>query len=124
MLSLLLWVLTQGAQAAGYSGNVEAGRQAFAPCAACHHLGPAASNGFGPQLNGVFGRTAGTVAGYSYSPAMKQARIVWSDATLSAFISDPSEVVPGTKMRFWSVGYNDRKLADLLAYLRTFSPGP
>jgi cytochrome c len=119
-----LATLAPGAHAAADAARIEAGRKAFAPCAGCHHLGPSASNGFGPQLNGLFGRPAGTVPGYTYSPAMKNARIVWSDATVSAFVADPSGVVPGTKMRFWSLGYDERKLADLMAYLHTFSAEP
>lgn len=116
--------LASGAQGAADAARIEAGRKAFAPCAACHHLGPSASHGFGPQLNGLFGRQAGSAPGYSYSPAMKNARIVWTDASVSAFVADPGGVVPGTKMRFWSLGYDERKLADLMAYLHTFSAAP
>ena len=50
---------------------------------------------------------------------MKGAGIVWSESTLTAFLHNPSGVVPGTKMQFWGIG-NDQKIADLLAYLRTF----
>ena len=92
-------------------------------CASCHAVGPAASNGFGPQLNGLFGRRAGSGPGYSYSPAMKRAGIVWNDKTLAAFLDDPGDVVPGTKMRFW--GMSDQKqVGDLLAWLRTQQPAP
>lgn len=92
-------------------------------CASCHAVGPAASNGFGPQLNGLFGRRAGSGAGYSYSPAMKRAGIVWNDKTLAAFLDDPGDVVPGTKMRFW--GMSDQKqVGDLLAWLRSQQPAP
>lgn len=108
----------------GVAGNVAAGKSAFAACASCHQVGPAARSGFGPHLNGVFGRPAGSLPGYSYSPAMKNARVVWNQATLAAFIDEPGAVVPGTQMRFYSLGFSERKVADLLAYLRTFPAQP
>lgn len=92
-------------------------------CASCHAVGPAAGNGFGPQLNGLFGRRAGSSPGYSYSPAMKRSGIVWNDKTLTAFIGDPDDVVPGTKMRFWGIG-NQKQVGDLLAWLRSQQAAP
>lgn len=108
------------AQAAPPVGNPVAGKAAFAACANCHQVGPSARSGFGPQLNGIVGRPAGALAGYAYSASMKNAKIIWTEPALAAFIQAPNEVVPGTKMRFWSLGYNEQKIADLLAYLRSF----
>ena len=101
------------------AGDVVAGKAAFARCASCHQLGPSARSTFGPQLNGIIGRPAGANADYKYSPAMKNSGIVWSEKNLAAFIKAPGDVVPGTKMRFFGMG-NEQKIADLLAYLRTF----
>jgi cytochrome c len=116
-LGALLSLATADATAAP-AGNVSAGKATFkAACASCHQVGPSARGGFGPQLNGILGRPAGSTADYNYSPAMKNAHVVWSEQTLAAFIRDPERVVPGTKMRFFSIGYTDRKMADLLAYL-------
>ena len=98
-------------------GDPAAGRRVFAACANCHAVGPEARHGFGPHLNQLVGRKAGTLAGYSYSPAMKASGLVWNEATLAAFLRDPEAVVPGTRMRYWGVGMNERKAADLLAYL-------
>ena len=92
-------------------------------CASCHAVGPSASNGFGPQLNGLFGRRAGSGTGYSYSPAMKRSSIVWNDKTLAAFLDDPDDLVPGTKMRFWGMS-NQKQVGDLLAWLRSQQPAP
>lgn len=116
------WVLAlsvRGAFAAVPAGDVAAGKVAFAPCASCHQVGPSARAGFGPQLNGIVGRRAGSTPDYRYSTAMKNSKIVWSEQSLAAFIKDAEGTVPGTNMRFFSLGYNDRKIADLLAYLRT-----
>jgi cytochrome c len=54
---------------------------------------------------------------------MKQSGLVWDTATLTALIKSPSGTVPGTKMRFLGFGYNERKVADLLAYLES-AQGP
>jgi cytochrome c len=87
-------------------------------CASCHSLGPSARAGFGPQLNGIHGRRAGSTPDFRYSPAMRQSGIVWNDKSLAAFLDAPDEVVPGNKMRFWGIS-NEKQVADLLAYLRT-----
>jgi cytochrome c len=120
MATLVLAAAASGADAAG---DAVAGKAAFAPCASCHQVGPSAHGGFGPQLNGVIGRQAGSTADYAYSAAMKNSKIVWTEQTLAAFIKDPEGSVPGTKMRFFSLGYGDQKIANLLAYLRSF-PAP
>ncbi|MFC5462729.1 c-type cytochrome [Massilia niabensis] len=87
-------------------------------CASCHSIGPSAHAGFGPHLNGVFGRRAGSAPDFRYSPAMAKSNIVWNDKNLAAFLDEPDEVVPGTRMRFWGMG-NANQVADLLAYLRS-----
>ncbi|MFG6412513.1 c-type cytochrome [Roseateles sp. DC23W] len=99
------------------AGDPAAGRKAFAACISCHQAGPSARHAFGPQLNSLAGRKAGTLAGYAYSPALTSSGLVWNEATLAAYLRDPNGLVPGTKMRFWGVGMNERKAADLLAYL-------
>lgn len=115
-----LTTLTVIPVAARAAGDVEAGKALFgARCASCHSIGPMAASGFGPQLNGVVNRRAGSLADFDYSKEMKQSGIVWDDKTLAAFIANPGKTVPGTKMRFWGIG-NERKVADLIAYLRTF----
>jgi len=94
-----------------------AGRAAFQRCANCHQVGPGARSNFGPQLNGIVGRRAGTAPDFAYSPAMKQAGFVWDEKRLGAFLRDPDAVVPGNRMRFWGLR-SERQIADLLAYLR------
>lgn len=115
-----LVVATAHAQAVG--GDSAAGKVAFAACAGCHQVGPSARNAFGPQLNGILGRRAGDQPGYSYSDAMRKSQVIWSEPSLAAFIKRPEQVVPGTRMRFSGWGYDERRLADLFAYLRTFPP--
>jgi cytochrome c len=82
-------------------------------------VGVNARSGFGPQLNGLFGRRAGTTPDFAYSEAMKRSGIVWDERTLSAFLHDPKKLVPETKMRFWGIA-DENEIAALQAYLRTY----
>ena len=119
ILLLLLSLSVPLAHAAGKVGNPKAGEAAFITCASCHQVGKYAQPGFGPQLNAIIGRKAGTSAGFKYSAAMQRSNLVWTEANLAAFLRAPHDVVPGTSMRFWGIG-DAQQIADLLAYMRTF----
>jgi cytochrome c len=115
---VLLAAMLASQLAGAYAVDIEAGKAAFRKCAACHAVGPSARGGFGPQLNGIVGRVSGSTRDYKYSSAMKNSGIVWSEKNLTAFLKGPSDLVPGTSMRFWGIG-NETHIANLLAYLRT-----
>jgi len=80
---------------------------------ACHTLD---KNAIGPKHRDVFGRKAGSVADLDYSAALKGSSIVWDEATLDAWLTNPQALVPGSKM-FFSVG-NAQDRADVIAYLK------
>ncbi|WP_212627119.1 cytochrome c family protein [Pseudomonas sp. PP3] len=105
---------------ANAAGDAEAGGKLFKRvCGGCHQVGESARAFFGPQLNNVIGREAGSTTDYQYSDAMKSSGIVWTREKLAAYIEDPKAVVSGTRMIFW--GISDReKIDDLLAYLQGF----
>ncbi|MDR6235492.1 c-type cytochrome [Pseudomonas oryzihabitans] len=92
-------------------------------CHNCHSVGPNAQSGFGPQLNDLFGRQAGSLPGYSYSEAMRSAGFAWDRKALEAFLRDPEQQVPGTKMRFWGIG-DAEDLRDIADYLQTQNTTP
>jgi cytochrome c2 len=101
--------------AATTAGDPAAGRLVFRKCQACHSMEPD-KNILGPSLAGVIGRKAGSVAGYAYSPAMKQTGIVWDADSLDEYLADPARAVPGNKMPFPDLKTeNDRK--DVIAFL-------
>lgn len=95
-------------------GDPARGEAIYARCQGCHSI---ERNRIGPMHRGLFGRTAGTVAGFAYSDAMKQSGIVWDDATLDRFLASPREVVPGTKMTYAGIA-DAQERADLIAYLK------
>ena len=105
------------------SADAERGKALYGQCKRCHQVGSGAEHRIGPHLNDVFGRAAGSFAGYRYSPAMKAAGsggLVWTEATLDAFLADPRALVPRSRMSFRGMeGADDR--ADLFAWLRGFS---
>lgn len=102
------------------AADIDAGKSTFEHrCASCHAIGPSARGGFAPQLNGIVGRRAASTLDFKYSAAMKNSGIVWTEKNLARFVDAPSDVVPGTSMRFWGIS-NEQQVANLLAYLRTF----
>ena len=95
------------------------GEKYFEDCASCHTLARG-ENGVGPSLFGVFGRKAGTLDDYRYSPALKRSGIVWSPQTLDNFIADPQKAVPTNRMPYAGMT-NASERADLIAYLQKMS---
>ena len=116
MFAAMMALLATGAARAQ---DAAAGEKVFGQCRACHQVGETAKNQVGPKLNGLFGRTAGSVEGYAYSPANKTSGLVWDDATFVEYIRDPRAKMPGTKMIFPGVK-NDQQAADLLAFLKQY----
>lgn len=85
----------------------------YQTCEACHSI---EDNDVGPKHRGVVGRRAGSVKDYAYSAALKASGLTWDDATLDAWLSNPSALVPGTKMFFKLDDPQSR--ADIIAYLK------
>ncbi len=106
-----------------YSQDADQGEKVFKKCAACHAVGEGAKNKIGPHLNDLFGRVAGTLDGYEYSKAMKNAGdegLTWSVESTDEFLKKPKSVVKKTKMAFGGLK-KDEDRANVIAYLQTFS---
>ena len=103
---------------AGAAGDAARGERLFnQQCKACHTLEKGGPGTAGPNLNGLFGRKAGSGGGYPSSEAMKTSGIVWDDTTVAEYLKDPKAKVPGTKMIF--AGFKqDAQQEDMIAFLR------
>ena len=89
---------------------------AFAQCRSCHSMEPGRTM-IGPSLHGIVGKPAASVAGYTYSNALKASGRTWDAATLDAWLASPAKLVPGNKMIF--TGQHDaarrKEIIDYLA---------
>jgi cytochrome c len=103
------------------AADLTAGRTLFKVCAPCHEIGVNARNRVGPILNGLDGRPAGTVPGYSYSQATKHSGIVWREAVFKQYLKNPSAMVPGSKMFFTGI-LDEEGLEDLWNFVRQYGP--
>jgi cytochrome c len=115
MAKALLLVIAMAAPAS--AADLAAGQKMFAKCRICHTVAPGAPSTVGPNLHGLFGRRAGSLADFSYSPAMKASAVTWDDDTLTKYLRDPRAFIPGDSMAFPGIK-DDKLLADLIAYLR------
>ena len=106
------------ASSAWAGGDAKRGQELYeSRCIACHSVD---QSRVGPAHQGVFGRRAGRVAGYDYSAALRASKVIWSEKTLDAWLSNPERLIPGQKMGYMVTEAGDR--ADLIAYLRKVSP--
>lgn len=116
-----LTTLAFGAPAHG-EGDLVRGAQAARVCMECHSFVPG-RHMTGPSLAGVWGRKAGTAAGFArYSDALKRSDLVWDERHLDAWLTNPAGVIPGNAMDFPGIA-DARTRADLLAYLKAVSTG-
>ena len=116
LISSAVLVISAGAAPAQ---DLEAGETSFKKCQICHDVGADAKNKVGPPLNGLDGRKSGSVDGYSYTDANKNAGIAWSEATFKDYIQDPRAKIPGTKMFFPGIK-DEKEAASLWMYLGQF----
>lgn len=113
-LSLAGAVLATNAEAA----DARHGQQLFVVCQACHTIDKGGANSIGPNLFGVAGRKAASLKGFSYSTALTNAKITWTNDKLKQWVTNPAKMVPGTRMTF--AGFSDQaKAGDIVAYLDT-----
>ncbi|VDM79786.1 unnamed protein product [Strongylus vulgaris] len=104
-------------------GDYEKGKRAFKlRCLHCHVIDSMAAKA-GPSLNGVMGRTSGSVPGYTYSEANKKMHVVWTRETMFEYLADPRKFMPGTKMIFKGMRKAEDR-ADLIKYMEVEGAKP
>lgn len=115
VIATLLFTTTAYAQ-----GDVANGEKEFKKCASCHSIEEGGKNGIGPNLWDLSNRGVATVAEYKYSAGLVEygaANPMWTDAMLDAWLTNPKDVVKGTKMAMKVA--DAQKRADIIAYLKT-----
>jgi cytochrome c len=110
---VFMWTVSASAQA-----DVANGQTLFnQKCANCHSLSADPAHGaMGPNLMGVIGRTAGTVEGWTFSPALKDSKLVLNEENLNKWLNDPEGTVPGTVMTVKVPNKFERE--DLIGYIK------
>ncbi|MFK7746143.1 MAG: c-type cytochrome, partial [Roseobacter sp.] len=93
-------------------------RQFQRKCSICHTLGPDSERRAGPSLYNLFGRPAGAIEGYPYSPILQGSQVVWSEDTVDRlFDIGPDHFIPGSKMPMQVIkAQSDRD--DLITFLK------
>ena len=90
---------------------------AFAQCKACHAV-EAGKTLVGPSLAGVFGRKAGSMAGFKYTDGFKKLDLSWDEANLDKWLTNPAAMAPGTMMAFPGIADAAQRKA-VIDYLKT-----
>jgi cytochrome c len=103
--------------------DVAAGKAVSAKCEACHDLSSAKTTKIGPPLFGVVDRPRASIAGFSYSGAMKAKGGSWTYDELFKFLKSPQAYITGTKMSFAGDSKVDDRI-NLIAFLRTNADAP
>ena len=118
LAAALLLILGGVRSLPAYAADADAGQAIFkTQCGICHSP-LTGKNMVGPSLFGVIGRKSGSIEGFRYSAANKNADITWNAAILDKYLTSPREVVPGTIMTYAGLK-DDAKRADVIAYLES-----
>lgn len=99
------------------TADIDNGKAKFGMCRSCHTIVEGGANLTGPNLHGVFGRKAGSLEGYNYSEAVKNAGFTWDAQHLDKWLAMPRDFLPGTKMTFAGLKAEKDRI-DLIAYLK------
>ena len=101
----------------------EDGASVFRMCRACHDSERNAPSRIGTSLWGIVNQRKAAYPGFNYSAALRAKGGTWSYRDLADYLNNPRKFAPGTSMAFAGIVSN-RRMADLLAYLRTLSDNP
>lgn len=102
------------------SPELKRGKLLYIQCRACHELKADQPHKVGPNLHAMIGRKAGTVDGFTFSPALAKSGITWDTASLDKWIERPSALVPGNMMAFAGIA-NPADRAAIIKYIQAES---
>lgn len=98
------------------NADAAAGEALWRNCRSCHALD--GRDGTGPHLNGVVGRGIDAVEGYNYSGALLALGETWTVEALFAFLENPRETAPGTRMSYAGMRSAEDRV-NLIRFLET-----
>ena len=115
-----LTVLASIAAGSAMALDLEAAKKQFlTSCGVCQTAGAGEAHRQGPNLHGVYGRPAGSVADFEYSDALRAGGWTWTEETLDPRIENAQAAHPGTIMNYRQRDPEKRKL--LIGYLKSLS---
>jgi cytochrome c len=103
--------------------DLDAGAKDARKCGACHSFEEGGPAKIGPPLWDVVGRDIAAVEDFAYSDALAGKEGAWDYQALDAFLAQPREWAPGTKMAFAGLRKPEER-ADIILYLRSLSSDP
>lgn len=109
------------AQAPYSEADEEYGDRISMQCRACHTFERGGPNMIGPNLYGVFGRSAGTAPGFPYSRSLADADFVWTPRALDAWLAEPAGFLPGNAMAYPGLASPGDRAALIASLLRQTS---
>ncbi len=98
------------------AANYDQGRRQYAKCRACHLLEADGGHRIGPNLHGIFDRTAGAAEDFKYSDAVAEAGFEWTPEQLDQWLANPKAFLPGNRMTFAGIAKQEQR-ENLIAYL-------
>lgn len=104
------------AQDATREALLKRGKLLFIQCRACHDTTIGGTTKAGPTLAGFYGQPAASVQSFTYSPALRAAKLSWDRVTLDRWLERPVAVVPETSMAFAGLSRPEDRAA-LIAFL-------
>ena len=104
-------------------GDVAHGQKVFKKCSACHMIASDGKNMIGPNLWGVIGRPAASIADYKYSKAMIAYAKEWTFEEMNSYLIKPQAYIKGTKMAFAGLR-KEKDRASVILYMNSKSNNP
>lgn len=136
--AIAAFAIAAGPAFAQDEGDAAAGEAVFRQCIACHviqndegELLAGRAGRTGPNLFGVFGREAGSVEGFRYTPGFVKAGemgLVWDAENMKPYLHDPTAFLreftgdSSARSNMTLKLRNEEQVANVIAYMQSLMP--